>query len=579
MLSDSADARKRWRVKEADEGLVSSLCGALDLSPVICMLLAERGVGSADEARRFLNPDLDAMSDPFLLDGMEAAVGRTMEAIEGGAKILVHGDYDADGITSAALVVRVLRVLKADVEWRVPHRQRDGYGMSVSAVEDAKEAGVSLIITTDCGVSEIEAVERASELGIDVIVTDHHEVSGGAADALAVIDPKKPGCPYPFKELAGVGVAFKFAEALVGRMGFDAAGFRRRFCDLAAIGTVADIAPLLGENRALVSAGLLEIPRSGKKGIGALLRASGMDGRGITSYTLAYGIAPRLNAAGRLDDASVALELLLETDEKRAAEFARALDDRNRERQSQQERMLAEAVDKIAAMGIDDSTKVLVLSSKGWHPGVVGIVAGKVCERFSRPSIVIAMDDSGETGVGSARSIESFDIMGALSRCSEYLDRFGGHSGAAGLSIAAEKLPVFCDEMNRIAGEHISGDDMLPVIDVDAELELSSVNLGFAEELDVLQPFGFGNPEPVFMTRGAVVKSKKVMGSSGTHLKVFFTDESGGEAECVAFGWGGREGEFEIGSAVDVCYNIRVNEFNGRRTAQMVLKDCRASNI
>lgn len=570
---------KVWRVSDLDSALEQEFARQVPVSPMVCRALLNRGIDTLAKAKRFLSPNLDDLYDPGLLDGMDQAVARTQQALDRKEKIMVHGDYDVDGITSAALLVRVLRLLGADVSWYVPHRQREGYDIGPAGVEEAKQRGVGLIITADCGTSALEAVELARGVGIDVIVTDHHEVGSDMASALAVINPRKPGCSYPFKDLAGVGVAFKFAEALVRECGYDVSAYRRRFCDLAAIGTVGDVVPLLDENRTLVKFGMEELPRTGKKGIKALLAAGGLSprGRGVTSRMLAFVLAPRLNAAGRLDDASVALRLLLTTDDGEAAELAEILEAQNSERQAEQERITREAIDQIASRRLDEHAKVFVLSSGGWHPGVVGIVAGRITDRYTRPCIVVALDEAGEVGVGSARSTEAFDMFGALSQCGDLLERCGGHAHAAGLSIGAGKLVEFDDAINRIADGVLTDEDLVPRVDVDAEIELDSVTRDLASELRLLEPYGHGNPEPIFVSRGAFVLHKRRVGSKGAHLKLRLGISSERPIEFVAFGWGERDEGFQIGSLVDVCYNIQINQFGGLETVQGVLCDAHPS--
>jgi len=561
-----------------DAALEEELIRALPVSPTLCRLILTRGIASIPQAQRFLSPDLDDLYDPSLMGDMNRAVMRTRQALERGERIMVHGDYDVDGVTSTALVVRVLRLLGADVSWYMPHRQREGYDIGRPGVEAAKERGVRLIITTDCGTSAVDAIGCASSLGIDVIVTDHHEIGSDPAPAFALINPRKPGCPYPFKDLAGVGVAFKFSEALVRECGYDTAAFRRRFCDLAAIGTVADVAPLLDENRTLVKFGMEELLRSGKKGLQALLKISGLSGRPVTSHLVAFAIAPRLNAAGRVDDASIALELLLTTDDQEAARLAETLDAQNKERQAEQERITKEALDQIASQRMDEKAKVLVLSSKGWHPGVVGIVANKITDRYNRPTILVALDETGEAGTGSARSIAAFDLLGALMQCRHLLERCGGHARAAGLSIAADKLPQFDAEINRIAEGILAETDLVPQLEIDAELELDALTRDLAYELQLLEPCGNCNRVPVFVSRGALLVQKARMGANGDHLKLKLGTSSGQPVECVAFGWGDSEPAFRVGTPFDVCYNIRVNQFAGRETVQAVLCDARASD-
>lgn len=569
---------KVWRIAPQEEALVQEFARSLPLSLTVCRILLARGISSVPEAQRFLNPDLDMLHDPWLLDGMHAAVSRVRAGLEQGEKIMVHGDYDVDGVTSAALLVRVLRILRADVSWYVPHRQREGYDIGPCAVEAARERGVGLIVTTDCGSCAMDAVELAQSYGIDVIVTDHHEVGPEISKPLAMINPRKPGCPYPFKELAGVGVAFKFGEALVEACGYDVSAFRRRFCDLAAVGTVGDVVPLLDENRAIVKAGMEELPRTGKKGLQALMRVAGLSGRTITSQSLAWVLAPRLNAAGRLDDAAVALDLLLTNDDQEAERLAQKLEMQNRERQAEQERITAEALEQMARGEADEESMVLVLSSKGWHPGVVGVVASRITDRYNRPAILIALDESGQAGVGSARSIESFDLFEALMQCRHLLERCGGHAHAAGLSIMADNLQEFNSEINRIACEVLSEADLRPQLDVDAELRLDAVTKDLASELRLLEPHGHGNPVPVFMSRNVPVLQKTTMGANGSHLKLKLDTGSRTSLECVAFGWGNFEGAFRAGTLIDLCYNIRTNHYSGTETVQALLCDARAAD-
>lgn len=568
-----------WHLLHRDSKLEEILCRSFPVSPALCRIMMNRGITTLEEAHRFLSPDMNDLCDPRLLDGLDRAIARVRKAIDSGEKIMVHGDYDVDGVTSTALMVRVLRLLKADVSWYVPHRQKEGYDIGRTGVEEAKRRGVGLIVTVDCGTSAVDAIEYAKEQGIDVIVTDHHEVGKEVASGFVTINPKKPGCPYPFKDLAGVGVAFKFAEALVSECGYDVASYRRRFCDLAAIGTVADVVPLIGENRILVKFGMQEIPRTGKKGLRALLDVAGLTNSNIESQMLAFALGPRLNAAGRLDDASLSVRLLLTTDENEAAELARELEQKNRQRQAEQERITGEALSLIAGNQVDGTSKVFVLSSQSWHPGLVGIVASKITERYHRPSIMVAMGDGGAFGVGSARSIPTFDVFDALMQCSHLLERCGGHAHAAGLSICADKLPAFTAEINRIADELLTPEDLVPKMDVDLDLDLSSVTKSFVEELKMLEPYGHGNPQPVFRSGSAVIQQKFKMGSTGAHLKLKLGTNDGRLLDCVAFGWGDRDEAFHLGSLIDLCYNIQVNRFNGTETVQAVLRDARESSI
>jgi single-stranded-DNA-specific exonuclease len=566
---------KVWNFLRPDPAVEEEFSRLFPMSRTLCRVLLNRGLHDPDEARRFLEPSLDSLHDPSLLDGLDWAVERTKDALDRNEKIMVHGDYDVDGITSTALLVRVLRLMGADVSWYIPHRQHEGYDLGRLGVAAARERGVALIITVDCGSSSAEAVAGARELGIDVIVTDHHEVGKTMAPANAIINPKKPGCTYPFKGLAGVGVAYKFAEGLVRRCGYDVAVYRQRFCDLAAIGTVADIVPLLDENRVLVKAGMEELPRTGKKGLRALLEVSGLLSSKISSHMLAFGLGPRLNAAGRLGHASDAVDLLLTTDDGEARRLAHQLDEKNRERQLEQERITAEALQVISDQGLDETARVFVLHSQGWHPGIVGIVASKLTDKYCRPSILVAMDSTGMAGVGSARSIAAFDLFDALERCGHLLDRFGGHRRAAGLSISADKLGEFGEEMNRIADEVLTEADFLPQIEVDAELEMRSVTIDLARELQCLEPYGYGNRKPIFVSKDVPIIQRSRIGQTKSHLKLRLGASSSRPVECIAFGWGEREDAFQIDSLLDLCYNVQVNQFAGNETVQAVLTDAR----
>lgn len=569
---------KTWKILSPDPALETEFARSLPVSPTLRRIILNRGIADLSQAERFLKPDLNDLYDPSLLNDMDKAVARTRQALDRGEKIMIHGDYDVDGVTSTALLVRVLRLMKADVSWYTPHRVREGYDIGQAGIEAAKERGATLIITVDCGTSAVEAIEYARSIGIDVIVTDHHEVGTGIASAYAMINPRKPGCPYPFKGLAGVGIAFKFAEALIRDCGYDVSTFRRRFCDLAAIGTVADIVPLLDENRTLVKFGMEELPRTGKEGLKALMSATGIAGSQITSYMLAYILAPRLNAAGRLDDASVALDLLLATDSEEAAKLAQQLEAQNRERKVEQERITKEAIDQIASRCLDDKAKVLVLSSQGWHPGVVGIVASKIVDRYSRPAVLVALDETGAAGVGSARSIASFDLLAALIQCSHLLERCGGHARAAGLSITTERLSEFDAAINKVADEILSEADLTPQLEVDAELGIDSITRDLAYELQLLEPCGHCNREPVFVSENVLILDKARIGSGGAHLKLKLGTSSSKPIECVAFGWGESEEAFQLGCLIDVCYNIRINQFGGSETVQAILRDARMSD-
>lgn len=575
MSAVSIHARKNWIANQVDVMKVEALTQQAGISKEVATVLAGRGISTASEALEFLHPHVSHLHDPFLLEGVEWAANRIKDAIDAGERIMIHGDYDVDGVTAASLMVRTLQLLKANVSWYIPHRQREGYDISKASVDEAISRGVDLIITVDCGTSAIEPIQYARGKGIDVIVTDHHEMKDDLAPANVVINAHRPDSKYPFKELAGVGTAFKLAEAVVRVSGFNSETFKKKFCDLVAIGTVADVVPLVGENRVLVKCGLYTIPKTSKKGLRSLIKVAKVQPESINSRTLAFVLAPRLNAAGRVDDASLAMNLLLASDQEAANEIAAALDSQNRQRRLEQERILKEAHEQIIGKGLAETSKVFVLSSPNWHPGIVGIVAGRLTDKYCRPSILIAMDEECEVGVGSARSIRVFNMFEALSKCHSMLDRFGGHAQAAGLTISNSNLEAFRRSINELADELIDEDDMFPLVEIDCEIPLSSVTLKLAREINKLEPFGHCNREPVFLTENCIIQGKRKMGRDASHMKLLLVQESGKPVDCVAWGWGEHFDEFELGSSIDVCYNIQINKFNGNETAQMVLIDAR----
>lgn len=562
-----------WEMTECDEDAAARLAADVGVSPIVGRLLVNRGVTTADAARDFLNPSLATLHDPFLLPDMEPAVERLAHAVQAREKIFVHGDYDVDGITAAALLVRTLRALGATVGCRLPHRTREGYDIKTATVERAAAAGARLIVTCDCGVNATEAVARAGELGIDVIVTDHHQPGPELPSALAVINPKRPDVAYPFRDLAGVGVAFKLAQALVRRLNSNEESFKARFVDLVTLGTVADVVPLLGENRAFVKHGLDAVSASKKAGIQSLLKVANLAGKPLSTYYLGYIIGPRINAIGRMDDASKALELFLTQDEARADEIAREMDQHNYERKVQQDRILNEAISQVETKDLD-STFVLVLSAEGWNTGVVGIVAGKIAEMFCRPAILLNRDEMCGMACGSARSVEGFDLLAGLNHCADLLDRYGGHAFAAGLSLSLANLGEFESKINAYAADVIAPEELMPRIVLDAELRPLDITRDLADSIAGLEPFGEGNPEPLFVTRGVRVLERQRVGD-GSHLKMRVGGDGAGPLSCICFGLGDLESSVELGSSVDLCYSIRLNAFNGVESVQLAVKAIR----
>lgn len=562
-----------WKVIDCDEVAAKRLHEQTGTAPVICRLLVNRGVKSVSDLDRFMNPSLSQMHDPYLLADMEEGVERIADAIASGEKICIHGDYDVDGVTSTALLVRTLRALKANVDYLLPHRQRDGYDIKPFAIDAAAKKGCSLVVSCDCGINAVTTALRAKELGIDLIITDHHDPGDELPDATAVINPKRHDSQYPFTGLAGVGVALKLAQGLVRLLGHDEQAFISRFVDLAALGTVADVVPLLDENRAIVKCGMDTMASSKKIGLKTMIRTTGLEGKQMTAHYLAFVLGPRINAVGRMDDACTALQLLLTKDEKEANTLVLDMERHNSNRKIEQEKILAQTNADLENRDID-SSRVLVLSSDGWNPGVIGIVAGKICETHYRPTILIARDEASGVGVGSARSIDAFHMRDALARCSDLFTHFGGHALAAGFTIPLENIPSFEEQISAQAFETISDDAMVPHIDIDAQLAPEDIDRNLADMLASMEPFGEGNREPVFMTTNLKVLQKQRVGD-GSHLKLKVQGKNGPALDCIAFRMGELCDRLELGGSIDMCYHVKLNKFNGTASVQMVCKAIR----
>lgn len=562
-----------WVVAECDGTLAAALAREAGLPAVLGRLLVNRGISSTVELEQFLNPSLKHLHDPSLLPDMDAGVERTVRAIESGEKICIHGDYDVDGVTSAALLVRALSAMNANVEYRLPHRHRDGYDIKPACVEECAGSGIRLIITCDCGIRAFDTAERARELGVDLIITDHHEPGDVLPDAVAVVNPKRHDAAYPFPELAGVGVAFKFAQGIVRRMGFSEKSFETRFLDLVALGTVGDVVPLQGENRAIVKHGLHAIPASKKIGLQTMLKSTKLEGKPLTAYCLGFVLGPRINAVGRVDDASTALRLLLTRDTAEAQLLMADMERCNEERRAEQERIVAEAIELAASKDLD-ATRVLVLAHEGWNTGVVGIAASKVCEHYGRPAILLGLDPETGSAHGSARSTGMFNLFDGLVYCHDLLSRYGGHAMAAGVSLSQENLTAFEERINELAREVIADEDLTPRVVVEAELPTGDITHDLAAMLERMEPFGMGNPEPLFMTRGLRVLQRQRVGD-GSHLRMRVQGDGGGPLQCIAFGLGDFADAVELGERVDLCYSIRLNRFNGAETVQLVGKGIR----
>jgi len=556
----------KWEICEPNERLQQLLFKELSISPVIAQLLINRGIRAVKDARDFLFGDLTFCHDPFLMKGMKAAVPRIKEAISKKEKIMIYGDYDVDGVTSVAVLASVLSLMGADYETFIPNRMEDGYGLNITAVTNARDKGVKLLITVDCGINSVKEVECANECGIDVIITDHHVVKARKPPpAYAIIDPHQSDCEYPFKNLAGVGVAYKLARALVSEEEeqIDAE------LDMVALGTIADIVPLNGENRILAKAGLKKL-RSGKRaGIKALLDVARLDPEKLTCRHIGFVLGPRINAMGRISSADIALDLLMSRDSTQAREIAQILDQENKNRQGIEKDILKQALEMVKEQLEPEKQNIIVLADESWHPGVIGIVASRITESYNRPAILIALE--GEDGKGSGRGIDGFDLFGAIQMAGEHLEDFGGHKQACGLRIKKDKINLFRSALNE-RSEEVSETEKAPCkkLYIDLCLPFSHINLKLAKELDLLMPYGPENETPVFCLRGLRVNTApKNIGKNGMKFYVSCGNITG---EALTF----KKDLFtkpRIGDIVDLAFTLSVNTWNGVDSVQMTLKD------
>ncbi len=567
-------SEKRWDLPfSGRSGEAAALADELGILPAVAQILLNRGIESAGCARAFLYPSPDQLHSPWLMKGMEAAVDRICTALEKGEKITVHGDYDADGITAAALMVETLRRLgAAAVDYYLPSRFREGYGLHREALEQIAAAGPGLIITVDCGINAAAEAAFARSLGLDLIVTDHHRPFAALEGVSAVLNPLQEGCPYPCKDLSGAGIAFKLATALMERAG---SPFPADLLDLAALGTAADVVPLLGENRVLVVCGLEQLRQSPRPGLKALALEASLQPDRMDSYALAFILAPPLNAAGRLGEADPAIDLLLEQDEAKVAKLARLLHETNLQRRVIETGILQDAEAMLAADRRDAGEQVITLAGEGWPHGVIGIVASRLVERYYRPAVLIGLKD-GE-GRGSARSIPGFDITAALNSCASLLERFGGHSGAAGFTLSASRVDDLRAGLNSYAAPRLRGEMLRPLIEFDAVLKASEIDIDLARQLALLEPFGAGNPMPLFCSAGWELKSWRLVGKGREHLKMDLT-RGGYRAAPIFFSAAALEPLLGRGRRFDLAFMLREGSYLGRPSLDMVLKDLRSGD-
>ncbi len=572
-----------WRFREMDEARADTLARDLGWSALAARILATRGLADEKSVHDFLNPALGMLHDPFLMDGMTPAVERIARAVRQGEPIAVYGDYDVDGLTATALLIRFFRFIGVEVIPYIPHRLDEGYGMSCDGVDSLRERGVRLIVTVDNGISCAEQVAHATRHGMDVVITDHHQPGDMLPEAVALVNPNRPECPYPFKELSGCGVAFKLAHALLRhleRPPEEAKPFLFSLFDLVALGTIADVMTLQGENRVLSHFGLKELERTRKAGLKALIQLLNLNGKPFTTETVGYLIGPRLNAAGRTGNAGDALELLLVEDETRARELARYLDELNQERRSLEVDVLTEALDQVAqdASLLDDT--VLIVAGEGWHQGVVGIVASRLVDRFGHPAIVLSIE--GEVARGSARSVNGFDIHTALGACADLFIEYGGHTLAAGVTLPAERLALFRERLNLEAANRTTEAQMAPTLEIDCAATPYELNETFLAEIERLRPFGNGNPAPCVALLGCELLQRPLF-ISGRHLKLFLA-RSGGSSEPLTAMWfncpyGPEEIDalLAVNGRLDLAGFARLNTWNGVQSVEFTVRDLRSA--
>lgn len=573
MTARGSEARRsrrpaRWIVPEAPEpGAVAALAGNLQISEVVANLLLIRKHVNEDSAKKFLRPRLDQLHDALLMKGADKAVDRLARAAADGETVMVHGDYDVDGICSTTILTKVLAQFGAKPIPFIPRRLEDGYDLSSAGVKAALDAHASVVVTCDCGTSAVEPVAALCREGIDVIITDHHLPGSALPECLAVLNPRQDACEYPDKDMAAVGVAFKLCLALAKKLGHNDA-FIWRMLDLVALATIADVAPLRGENRILVRYGLRMLNQTENVGLRAMIRAAGLDAKQITSGRVGFILAPRLNAAGRIGVAIDGVRLLMTDDVNEANAIARNLEELNEKRQELDRAALAQAREMISGLDLD-ATYGIVLARDGWHPGVIGIVASRIVEEFGRPTILIALD--GATGKGSGRSIPAMNLHAALGECSDLLIRYGGHKAAAGVTIARANVDAFARRFNEVAASMLTPDDLIPEVRIDLELAIERANEDLERMLRHFEPFGVGNPTPVLVARSVKLASPpKTVGRDGLKLRLA---TEGGELEAIGWGMADRIGEFDLAVPVDIAFRLERDEFRGESRLQARIAD------
>lgn len=556
---------RNWQIYPTNPELQNKLVAELKTTSAIAQILINRGVKTTKDAKKFLNKDISLLHDPFLMENMDKAVHRILKAIKGKENITIYGDYDTDGICATALLYLVLQELGAKCNYYLPNRMEEGYGLNNDAIDKCRGHGTTLLITVDCGISSFDEIAHANSLKTDVIVTDHHSPLGRLPEAYALINPKIETCKYPYKDLAGVGVVYKLAQALVSKTKpLDL----NQHLDLVALGTIADIVPISGENRILTHHGLNTLKDTNKIGIQKLKQLVGID-KDIQTGHVAFRLAPRLNASGRLSTAENGIRILLTTDTKEAAELAQILNKKNWERQKIEQQLLKEAIEQVETKINFNTDKVIVVAKENWPIGVVGIIASRLVSRYHRPAIVISLENG--LGKGSGRSIKSFHLLEALQSCQDHFRKFGGHAYAAGISIEEILIDSFREKINEYANAILKKKDLIPQIEIDTKIDLDKLSYEFLEQLEQLAPFGYHNPKPVFMTDKLELHRDPVIVGKN-HLKLWVKSD-GRAFEAIGFSMGERIEEFYEYHKIALVYRPQINTWQNRQTIQLHLED------
>ena len=555
---------KEWHIYEADEKEVSRIEEKYKINNLLARILVNRNITQDDKIRLFLEPTRNDFYNPYLIKDMENAVERIIKAIEEKEKVIIYGDYDVDGITSITVLKSFLKDIGVDADFYIPNRLNEGYGLNKEAINKIVSEKYDLMITVDCGISGIEEIDYANSLGLDVIVTDHHEPGDEIPKAIAVIDNKREDSTYPFRELAGVGVAFKLCQALGMRLGLKEESYLK-YLDIVCVGTISDIVPLVDENRVITKLGLLLVKQTKNLGLRAIINSSGYTK--IDSNTISFGVAPRINACGRMGEAEEALELLLSKNINEVNELTKKLNERNKIRQEIEKQIYESVVEKINKDHLEDH-RVIVVGGKGWHHGVIGIVSSKITEMYFKPSILLSFDD--EIGKGSGRSIPGFDLHDSLMKCSKYLEKFGGHSMAVGVTIKKENFSKFVDAFEEVAKEE-KIEQIVPIINIDAKITLKDIDKEVVESLKLLEPFGEANKMPMFAFKNMRIDSIRAL-SEGKHLKLTLKEDNK-IINAIGFNIGELAEEYRIGDKVDIAGFLEINTFNGTDNLQINIKD------